>query len=209
MSIVAVVVCLAYRSVHGYRTFSALLYETRCSIVHTSAVPTASSTFVRATSHKASERAAASGQPSIFLLPPDQRRGRHVPYTTTIMPAATKRCMRFTVGALACNAACLGFATGLGKAPSHALSNKKPHKASSIIMRGGPVRGGVEPGAEPGWARRQRKDAWTTRGRHFLSVLRSGKQQQQQQGGVGGEKTAVGALSAADDNAQVRCACSV
>lgn len=124
-----------------------------------------------------------------------------MPSQVSIMPAATKRCMRFTVGALACNAACLGFATGLGKAPSQALSSSsKLHKASPIIMRGGP-------GAEPGLPRRQQqqqqpKDAWTTRGRHFLSTLRSGKQQQQQRG-VGGEKTSVSALSATDDNTQV------
>lgn len=67
-------------------------------------------------------------------------------------------------------------------------------------MRGGPVRG-VEPAAEPGWARQQQlKDAWKTRGRRFMSAFRSGQQPR----GIGG-KTAVGELSA--DSAQVCALC--
>ncbi|CAN0134776.1 unnamed protein product [Ectocarpus sp. 12 AP-2014] len=98
------------------------------------------------------------------------------------MPAASQRCMRFTVGALACNAACLGFVTGLAKAPSHGISTRTSHKSSTITMRGGPLRG-LEAAGEAGGQRQGQKEAWQTRGRRFLSVLRSGQQDRD----VGGE----------------------
>lgn len=39
---------------------------------------------------------------------------------------ASQRCMRFTAAALACNAVCLGFVTGLPKSRSHATSQSLP-----------------------------------------------------------------------------------
>lgn len=87
--------------------------------------------------------------------------------------------MRFTVGALACNAACLGFATGLAKAPSQGVSSRMSLKTSPVTMREGPLRG-VEPAGEPGLRQRLRAKAWTT-GRRMLSL------RGQQDTGVGAE----------------------
>lgn len=89
--------------------------------------------------------------------------------------------MRFTVGALACNAACLGFATGLAKAPSQGVSSRMSLKTSPVTMRDGPLRG-VEPaaGEAGGLRQRLRTKAWTT-GRRMLSL------RGQQERGVGEE----------------------
>lgn len=96
--------------------------------------------------------------------------------------------MRFTVGALACNAACLGFATGLAKAPSQGVSRRMSLKTSPVTMREGPLRR-VEPAGEPGLRQRLGAKAWTT-GRRLLSL------RGQQDRGVGEE--GFGADQAAD-----------
>lgn len=99
------------------------------------------------------------------------------------MPAAAmQRCMRFTVLALACSAACLGFATGLAKAPSHGLNSRTVRKASSIGMRGGPLRGLEHPAAEVG---NVEPKAWQVRGKRFMSALRGEKEDAVGGGGDG------------------------
>ena len=84
------------------------------------------------------------------------------------MRASFQRCMRFTVGALACNAACLGFATGLAKAPSQSVSSRMSLKTSPVTKGQGPLRG-VEPAEEPGLRQRLGAKAWTT-GRRIWSL---------------------------------------
>lgn len=77
---------------------------------------------------------------------------------------ASNRCMRFTTAALACNAACVGFATGFAKAPSQGVSR---HSFKSAAMRiGGPLRGLVQ-GAE----RAAQDEARRAGGRRFLAAL--------------------------------------
>lgn len=104
--------------------------------------------------------------------------------------------MRFTVGALACNAVCLGFATGLAKAPSQGVSSRMSLKASPVAMREGPLRG-VEPAGELGLGQRLRARAWTT-GRKMLSL----RGQQEQGRGVGEDAFKSGQPAA--DSAQVK-----
>lgn len=72
--------------------------------------------------------------------------------------------MRFTTAALACNAACVGFATGFAKAPSQGVSRHSPKSATMRI--GGPLRGLVQ-GAE----RAAQDEARRAGGRRFLAAL--------------------------------------
>lgn len=101
--------------------------------------------------------------------------------------------MRFTVGSLACNAACLGFATGLAKAPSQGVSSRMSLKTSPVSMREGPLRDVERAGEEPGLRQRLRAKAWTT-GRRVLSLRgQQGKDPGEEgfQGGQPAEKSQV------------------
>lgn len=83
--------------------------------------------------------------------------------------------MRFTTAALACNAVCLGFATGFAKPPSQGVSRQSPKSATVGI--GGPLRGLVQ-GAE----RAAQDEARRAGGRRFLAVLHGVRD-----GSVGGQ----------------------
>lgn len=49
---------------------------------------------------------------------------------------ASRRCMRFAAAALVCNTVCLGFATGLAKAPSQVNSRSSPNGTPLRTSRG-------------------------------------------------------------------------
>lgn len=80
----------------------------------------------------------------------------------------SQRCMRFTTAALACNAVCLGFATGLAKAPSQGMPRTSSKSATMNI--GGPLRG-----LAPAAVREQARRGLGAGARRILGTLRNGK----------------------------------
>lgn len=105
---------------------------------------------------------------------------------------ASIRGMRFAATALTCNAVCLGFATGLAKAPSRGSGQTSPLRAAtSTIGRGRGI--AAAPAFVERQARRAREADMTAGARRFLSVFR---------GAAGATSVEAGPISAGEGVAQ-------
>lgn len=82
------------------------------------------------------------------------------------------RMMRFTTAALACNAVCLGFATGLAKAPAKGVLRATPNISTHRI--GGPLRG-LGAGPQAALGNEQRRRGFGAEAFRYISLLRSRK----------------------------------